>query len=94
MNKAARKVINYCIAHDIGTLVVGYNETFQHSSHIGKRNDQNFVNIPYGQLRSKLEYLCTLNGIIFVKQEESYTSKSSFWDQDGSGVYEADSQRE
>ena len=90
MNKAARKVINYCIANDIGALVVGYNETFQHSSHIGKRNNQNFVNIPYGQLRSKLEYLCRLNGIIFVKQEESYTSKSSFWDQDDIPVYNAD----
>ena len=94
MNKAARKVINYCIANDIGALVVGYNETFQHSSHIGKRNNQNFVNIPYGQLRSKLEYLCRLNGIIFVKQEESYTSKSSFWDQDDIPVYNADNPRE
>ena len=94
MNKAARKVINYCIANDIGALVVGYNETFQHSSHIGKRNNQNFVNIPYGQLRSKLEYLCRLNGIVFVKQEESYTSKSSFWDQDDIPVYNADNPRE
>ncbi len=41
MNKAARKVINYCIAHDIGTLIVGYNETFQRDSHIGKQNNQN-----------------------------------------------------
>ena len=90
MNKAARKVINYCIANDIGTLIVGYNETFQHSSHIGKRNNQNFVNITYGQLRSKLEYLCRLNGIIFVKQKESYTSKSSFWDRDDIPVYNAD----
>ena len=94
MNKAARKVIDYCIANDIGALVVGYNETFQQSSHIGKRNNQNFVNIPYGQLRSKLEYLCRLNGIIFVKQEESYTSKSSFWDQDDIPVYNADNPRE
>lgn len=94
MNKAARKVIDYCIANDIGTLVVGYTETFQHSSHIGKRNNQNFVNIPYGQLRSKLEYLCKLNGIIFVKQEESYTSRSSFWDQDDIPVYNADNPRE
>ena len=94
MNKAARKVINYCIANDIGALVVGYNETFQQSSHIGKRNNQNFVNIPYGQLRSKLEYLCRLNGIIFVKQEESYTSKSSFWDRDDIPVYNADNSRE
>ena len=90
MNKAAREVINYCIANDIGALVVGYNETFQHNSHIGKRNNQNFVNIPYGQLRSKLEYLCRLNGIIFVKQEESYTSKSSFWDRDDIPVYNDD----
>ena len=94
MNKAARKVINYCIANDIGALVVGYNETFQRNSHIGKRNNQNFVNIPYGQLRSKLEYLCRLNGIIFVKQEESYTSKSSFWDRDDITVYNADNPRE
>ena len=94
MNKAARKVINYCIANDIGTLVVGYNETFQRNSHIGKRNNQNFVSIPYGQLRNKLEYLCTLNGIVFVKQEESYTSKSSFWDRDDIPVYNADNPRE
>ena len=94
MNKAARKVINYCIANDIGALVVGYNETFQRNSHIGKRNNQNFVNIPYGQLRSKLEYLCRLNGIIFVKQEESYTSKSSFWDRDDIPAYNADNPRE
>ena len=94
MNKAARKVINYCIANDIGALVVGYNETFQRNSHIGKRNNQNFVNIPYGQLRSKLEYLCRLNGIIFVKQEESYTSKSSFWDRDDIPVYNDDNPRE
>lgn len=94
MNKAARKVIDYCINNDIGTLVVGYNETFQCSSHMGKQNNQNFVNIPYGQLRSKLEYLCELNGIIFVKQEESYTSKSSFWDKDDIPVYNTDNPKE
>ena len=90
MNKAARKVIDYCIANDIGTLVVGYNETFQRGSNIGKKNNQNFVNIPYGQLRSKLEYLCKLNSIAFVKQEESYTSKASFWDKDDIPIYNND----
>lgn len=94
MNKAARKVIDYCIANDIGTLVVGYNETFQRSSNIGKRNNQNFINIPYGQLREKLEYLCELNNIFYVKQEESYTSKSSFWDKDAIPVYNADNPKE
>ena len=90
MNKAVRKVIDYCIANDIGTLIVGYNETFQRNSNIGKQNNQNFVNIPYGQLRDKLAYLCELNGITFVKQEESYTSKASFWDKDIIPTYNAD----
>ena len=90
MNKVARKIIDYCIKNDIGTLVVGYNETFQKSSYMGKQNNQSFVNIPYGQLRFKLEYLCELNGITYVKQEESYTSKASFWDKDNIPVYNND----
>ena len=94
MNKTVRRVIDYCIINNIGTLVVGYNETFQCNSHIGKQNNQNFVNIPYGQLRNKLEYLCKLNDIVFVKQEESYTSKSSFWDRDDLPVYNADNPKE
>ena len=94
MNKTARKVINYCITNDIGTVVVGYNETFQRNTNIGKRNNQNFVNIPYGKLRDKLEYLCELNNITFVKQEESYTSKASFWDKDVIPVYNNDNPQE
>ena len=94
MNKTARKVIDYCIDHDIGTLVVGYNETFQKDSNIGKRNNQTFVNIPFGLLRDKLEYLCELNGIILVMQEESYTSKASFWDKDVIPVYKSDNTEE
>ena len=94
MNKAARKVIGYCISNDIGTLVVGYNETFQRGSNVGKRNNQTFVNIPYGKLRDKLKYLCELNGITFVKQEESYTSKASFWDRDDIPVYNSDNPKE
>ena len=90
MNKTARAIIDYCINNDIGTLVVGYNETFQKNSNIGKANNQTFVNIPYGQLRFKLEYLCEINGIVFVKQEESYTSKASFWDKDDIPIYNND----
>lgn len=90
MSKVASKVISYCVNNDIGTLVVGYNETFQKDSNIGKVNNQNFVNIPYGKLREKLEYLCQLNDIVYVKQEESYTSKASFWDRDEIPIYNND----
>lgn len=90
MSKAARMIINYCIKNDIGILVVGYNETFQRNVNLGKSKNQTFVNIPYGKLREKLEYLCKLNGIVYVKQEESYTSKASFWDKDIIPVYNDD----
>lgn len=50
--------------------------------------------IPYGQLCNKLEYLCELNDIGFVKQEESYTSKASFWDRDDLPVYNANHPKE
>ena len=94
MNKAARMIINYCIENDIGTLIAGYNVTFQHNSRMGKQNNQSFVNIPYGHLRDKLSYLCELNGIIYVEQEESYTSKASFWDKDNMPVYNNDNPKE
>ena len=94
MNKVARRVIDYCIMNDIGTLVAGYNVTFQKNSHIGKKNNQNFVNIPYGRLRDKLSYLCELNDIDYIEQEESYTSKASFWDRDELSVYNNDNPQE
>ena len=94
MNKTSRKIIDYCLDNDIGTIVVGYNETFQKDVKLGKRNNQTFLNIPYGKLREKLEYLCKLYDINFVKQEESYTSKASFFDQDIIPIYNDDNPKE
>ena len=47
-----------------------------------------------GKLIDKLEYLCELNGITLVMQEESYTSKASFWDKDVIPVYKSDDTEE
>ena len=88
LSKAARTIVNYCLNNDIGKLVLGYNEDFQRNSNIGRINNQNFVNIPYGKLRDKLTYLCKLYGIEFKLQEESYTSKASFFDKDEIPTYD------
>ena len=94
LSKAARIIINYCLNNDIGKLVLGYNEDFQRNSNIGSINNQNFVNIPYGKLRDKLIYLCKLYGIEFKLQEESYTSKASFFDGDIIPVYDKENPQE
>lgn len=79
---AAKKIIQYCLDNQIGNLVVGYNDGFQENPKLGKVNNQNFVMIPLGRLKSRLEYLCKQYGVNFVLQEESYTSKASFFDND------------
>ena len=94
LSKAARIIISYCLNNDIGKLVLGYNEDFQRNSNIGNINNQNFVNIPYGKLRDKLIYLCKLYGIEFRLQEESYTSKASFFDGDEIPIYDKENQKE
>ena len=88
ISKTARIIINYCLNNDIGKIVLGYNEDFQRNSSMGRINNQNFVNVPYGKLRDKLMYLCKLYGIEFKLQEESYTSKASFFDKDEIPVYD------
>lgn len=79
---ASKKIINYCIQNQIGNIVVGYNDGFQEDPNLGKVNNQNFVMIPLGGLKSRLEYLCKQYGLRFIQQEESYTSKASFFDND------------
>ncbi|MEZ7718373.1 transposase [Leptotrichia wadei] len=94
LSKAAKIIINYCLNNDIGRIVLGYNEDFQRNSNIGSINNQNFVNIPYGKLRDKLIYLCKLDGMEFKLQEESYTSKASFFDGDKIPIYDKENQKE
>lgn len=90
ISKACRIVINYCLRNEIGTLVCGYNVTFQRNTNLGKVNNQTFVNIPFGKIREKLQYMCQLYGLECLEQEESYTSKASFLDGDEIPVYNAD----
>ena len=52
-----------------------------------KENNQKFISIPFGKLKSRLEYLCKNHGIELILQEESYTSLSSFMDLDELPVY-------
>ena len=79
---SAKYIVSYCLKNKIGNLVVGYNDGFQDSVTLGKVNNQNFVMLPYGKFKERLEYLCNLYGINYVVQEESYTSKANFWRKD------------
>ena len=66
----------------VDTIIVGNNKGWKQKSNMGKKNNQQFVSIPFAKLISATENKCLKEGIRFVSQEESYTSKASFLDGD------------
>lgn len=80
LHKSSNFIIRHCVNNELNTLVIGYNELWKQKINIGKRNNQNFVSIPYYKLIQMLEYKCIKHGINLIINEESYTSKCSFLD--------------
>lgn len=87
IRKTARYIVNYCIEHNIGIIVCGYNRDFKRGINLGKATNQQFTQISFGSLREALENLCERYGMKYIEQEESYTSKASFLDLDEIPVY-------
>jgi len=88
MHKASRQVVNWCISHRIDTIVVGKNDTWKQEINLGKRNNQNFVSIPFASLLQKVAYKCEDAGIRYVETDEAYTSKCSSLDGETVGRHE------
>ncbi len=80
LHKTSRTIINHLVSNDIPTLVIGKNDGWKQEINIGSRNNQNFVNIPHSQFVQMLDYKAKMEGITVIRQEESYTSKCSFLD--------------
>lgn len=80
LHTASRRIVDLLVAERIGVLVVGRNPDWKQSVNIGKRNNQNFVQIPHARFFGMLKYKCELVGIKVLEQEEAYTSKCSFLD--------------
>ena len=87
VNKAASYVIQYCLDEQIGTIVFGWNKGQKNASEMSRKNNQHFVSIPTGKLKERINQMCAWYGIEFVETEESYTSKTSFFDLDKLYVY-------
>lgn len=74
-HKVSRFIINYCIEHNIGTIIIGKNKQWKNGINIGKKNNQKFVELPHAKLIDKITYKAKLVGIKVIETEESYTSK-------------------
>ena len=81
------KLIEILKKEKISKLVVGYNKGWKQEINIGSKNNQNFVGIPFRKILDILKYKLEDNGIEYKEQEESYTSKASYLDNDDIPVY-------
>lgn len=80
LHKSSKYIVNHLISNNVTNLVIGLNKEWKQETNIGKRNNQNFVQIPHTKLIEMLKYKCQLEGIKAIVREESYTSKCSFID--------------
>ncbi|MGK7932492.1 MAG: RNA-guided endonuclease InsQ/TnpB family protein [Microcystaceae cyanobacterium] len=94
LHKASHLIINTLINYQIETLVIGRNQQWKQQVKLGKKNNQNFVQIPHSRFIDMLTYKAELVGIKVVLTEESYTSKASFLDGDEIPVYQKEDKGE
>src|SRR5690606_1300984 len=75
LHKTSRFIVDYCIEHDIGKIVIGKNNGWKQDTNMGTVNNQKFTSIPHARLIEKIQYKAKLVGIQVELTEESYTSK-------------------
>jgi IS605 OrfB family transposase len=82
MHTASKRIIDLLVKEEIGTLVIGKNDGWKQEVEMGKRTNQNFVQIPHARFIAMLTYKAELVGITVKLTEESHTSKASLLDLD------------
>ena len=81
-HQLSRKLVNHLSQLGVKNIVYGKNVNLKKEINLGKINNQNFVNIPFNQIIERLRYKALLAGVNFMTVEESYTSKTSFLDEE------------
>lgn len=80
IHKVSRFLVDYCRNNEINTIIIGNNKNWKQNSKMSKRVNQNFINIPYYNFIQKVQYKAEDFGIQVIVTEESYTSGTSFLD--------------
>src|SRR5215469_1730195 len=82
MHTVSHRIIDLLVKEGIGVLCIGKNDAWKQEANMGKRTNQNFVQIPHARFIAMLTYKAELVGIRVEVTEESYTSQASLLDLD------------
>ena len=94
LHTASKRIIDFLAKEGVGTVIIGKNPLWKQETGMGKRNNQNFVQIPHARFIEMLTYKAELVGIQVEVREESYTSKASFVDLDPLPTYTPNDEEE
>ena len=87
LHTASKRIIDLLVSEGIGTLIIGKNPLWKQDPTMRKKDAQHFVGLPHARFIDMLTYKAKLVGIQVILQEESYTSKASFLDNDPIPTY-------
>ena len=82
MHKASRYLIDYARSNCFHTIVIGNNKEWKQNASMGKKVNQSFVGIPHMKFIEMIRYKAQNVGINVLLTEESYTSGTSFLDEE------------
>ena len=80
LHKASRYIINYAKRNNISIIIIGKNNNWKQNSKLSKKINQNFIGIPFLMFINQIIYKAQEYGIQVILTEESYTSGTSFLD--------------
>ena len=80
IHKTSRYVVNYAKKNDVSVIAIGYNKEWKQNSAMCKQVNQTFIQIPFSKLINQIKYKAEEFGIEVILTEESYTSGTSFLD--------------
>lgn len=87
MHLYSRRVLDAAEIIGAGKIIIGHNNRWKDDLKMHKDTKQNFAFIPFNLFIENLKYKAEMIGIEVILQEESYTSKASFFDDDFMPVY-------
>ena len=80
MHKASRFVVEECAVRGVNSIIIGKNAGWKQESKLSRKVNQNFVQMPFAKLIEMIRYKAEDKGITVILTEESYTSGTSFLD--------------
>ena len=80
LHKASKSVIEYALSCGTNTIIIGNNKDWKRESKLSKQVNQSFVGIPHQQFIQMIQYKAENVGLNVAITEESYTSGTSFID--------------